>query len=189
MKITAKKAYHPDHPNEFAAATTHGKEVKASPKYWFRCEHSPIRLFRYLIRYDSIKLFISTHLVRHGKFAEHACMTMRDDLRPEHVEDKGRETLVNHIIETNAQELIAISRKRLCYKSHRETVATWTKTCNAIKEVEPDLHTFLVPECVYRNGICPEHKECDVGLNNVMRAYVTYPLMPSWTKRHLSCKD
>lgn len=178
MEVFVKKNYFDDVPNEFAAATTHGREVKAKPSYWFKCEHSPIRMFRYLIKYEGIKLFISTHIIRHGKFAEHAAMTLRDDLRPEDVQDKGRETLVNHCVETNAQELINISRKRLCYKSHRETVAVWTKTCNAIKEVEPSLYPFLVPECVYRNGICPEYTECHVGLDNVMRAYKDYPLLP-----------
>jgi len=176
MKITVKKNNLPEVPNEFAATTTHGKDVKASIAYWAKCEHSPLRMYRYFIKLEGIKLFISTHLVRHGKFAEHACMTMRDDLRPTDVSDEGRETLVNHAIETNAQELINISKSRLCYKSHKETVGAWTKICNEIKKVEPKLHPYLVPACVYRNGICGEYTECHVGLEKVLRAYPDYPL-------------
>lgn len=178
MRVVVEKNYFEGVPNKFAAATTHGREVKASPSYWFKCEHSPIRMFRYFITFEGIKSFIATHFVRHGKFAEHAITTYRDDLRPEDAEDKGRDTLVSQCIETNAQELISISRKRLCYKSHRETVAAWTKVCNEVKKVEPELHSFLVPECVYRNGICPEYVECHVGLDSVMEAYKNYPLLP-----------
>jgi hypothetical protein len=178
MEVKVKKNYFDNVPNEFAATTTHGKVCKAKPSYWFKCEHSPVRMYRYFISFEAIKLFVSTHIIRHGKFAEHAAMTMRDDLRPEEAVDNGRETLVNHCVETNAQEMINISKKRLCYKSHKETVAAWTKVCNQIKKVEPELYPYLVPECVYRNSICPEYTECDVGLDNVMKAYDSYPMLP-----------
>lgn len=178
MKITITKNYNKDMPNEFAAATTHGKKVKASPKYWFSCEHSPIRLFRYFIKIEGLKSFISTHLVRHGVFANHAVTSKRNDLRPDPNETIGRDTPVTHIVETNAAELIFISRRRLCYKSHKETVGAWKHVTKEIKNIEPDLYPFLVPECVFRNGICPEYTECKPGLNNVMKAYTTYPMLP-----------
>lgn len=178
MKVKVTKNYDEYMPNKFAAATTHGREVKASRKYWFICEHSPIRLYRYFIELTGLKSFISTHLVRHGVFANHAVTSKRDDLRPDPNEVVGRNTPVTHIIETNAQELIAISRKRLCYKSHKNTVAAWKHVTKEIKKVEPALFNFLVPECVYRNGICPEYSECKPGLNNVMKAYDDYPLLP-----------
>ena len=177
-KVTITKNYHAEMPNEFAAATTHGQAVRASNKYWFACEHSPIRLFRYFIKIEGLKSFISTHLVRHGVFANHAVTSKRDDIRPDKDEIVGRETPVTHIVETNAAELIFISRKRLCYKSHKETTAAWTHVTKAIQQVEPTLFPYLVPDCVYRNGICPEHIVCDVGLDNVMKAYKTYPLLP-----------
>lgn len=178
LNIEIERNYSEEFPNRFAAATTHGKPIKASKRYWFKCEHSPIRLFRYFIEIKGIKSFISTHLVRHGVFANHAVTSKRDDLRPDPRESVGRDTPVTHVIETNAAELIFISRKRLCYKSHRETVAAWKKVTNAIQKTEPDLYPFLVPECVYRNGICPEYIECNPGLDNVMAAYKTYPLLP-----------
>lgn len=177
MKIEVIKNYHPELPNEFAAATTHGREVKAPIGYWLRCEHSPLRLFRYFIRVTGLKSFVSVHFVRHGVFANHAVTSKRDDLRPDPNEQIGRDTPVTHVIETNAQELIAISRKRLCYKSHRDTVAAWSRICKAIKKVEPDLYPYLVPECVYRNGICPEYMECKPGLISVMAAHTDYPML------------
>lgn len=178
MKVTVEKNYNGKFPNDFAAATTHGREVKAPNKYWFACEHSPVRLFRYLIRFDGLKSFISTHLVRHGVFANHAVTSKRDDLRPDPTEQVGRDTPVTHIIETNAAELIFISRRRLCYKSHKNTIAAWKLATKAIKQTEPELYPYLVPECVYRNGICPEYMVCKPGLNNVMKAYDYYPMLP-----------
>lgn len=178
MKVTVTKNYDKGIPNEFAAATTHGREVKAPPKYWFANEHSPVRLFRYFIKLKGLKSFISTHLVRHGVFASHAVTSKRDDLRPDINEVIGRDTPVTHCIETNAAELIFISRRRLCYKSHKETVGAWKHVTKEIKKTEPSLYSYLVPECVYRNGICPEYSECKPGLNNVMKAYKDYPLLP-----------
>ena len=177
MKVTVEKNYADHLPNKFATATTHGRNVKASKKYWFQCEHSPIRLFRYFIELKGVKSFISTHLVRHGVFANHAVTSKRDDLRPDPNEDVGRDTPVTHDVETNAAELIFISRRRLCYKSHRETVGAWKRVTRQIKKVEPDLYPYLVPECVYRNGICPEYIECNPGIKSVMKAYDYYPLM------------
>jgi hypothetical protein len=64
-----------------------------------------------------------------------------------------------------------MSRKRLCYAAHRRTVAAWTKVRKAIRRQDPDLAEFMVPECVYRPGVCPEFHECHVGKPQVMRAY------------------
>lgn len=178
MKINIEKNYDDKLPNRFAAATTHGRDVRASKRYWFACEHSPIRLYRYFIEIIGLKSFISTHLVRHGVFANHAVTSKRDDLRPDPNEVIGRNTPVTHVVETNAQELITISRKRLCYKSHKETVGAWKKVTKAIKKVEPELFPFLVPECVFRNGICPEYTECKPGLKKVTEAYKDYPMRP-----------
>ena len=189
MKVEIIKNYNKDMPNEFAAATTHGRKVKAPNEYWFRCEHSPIRLFRYFIKLNALKSFISTHLVRHGVFANHAVTSKRDDLRPNPEEVIGRNTPVTHIIETNAAELIFISRRRLCYKSHKETVGAWKHVTKEIKRHEPTLFPYLVPECVYRNGICPERTECTPGLDNVMKAYKDYPLLPKNKKSPISNKE
>jgi hypothetical protein len=43
-------------------------------------------------------------------------------------------------------------------------------------KVDPDLADHMVPECVYRNGFCPEMRECKPGLEKVMKAYLKHPL-------------
>ena len=60
----------------------------------------------------------------------------------------------------NAEAIINMSRKRLCTKASKETREIWQKVCELIEECDPDLYQYLVPQCVYRGGICPESKCC-----------------------------
>ena len=60
----------------------------------------------------------------------------------------------------NAEAIINMSRKRLCAKASKETREIWQKVCELIEEYDPDLYQHLVPQCVYRGGICPESKCC-----------------------------
>lgn len=170
MKITVSKISGLALANQCAASTS-GKACNVSAKAWFKSEHSPIRAFQYLIELDGVPSFVSVHLVRHKLGVEHFVRSMRDDLSGIDSREVNRLTPLHHTMLINAASLIAMSRKRLCFKSHRLTVGAMTKTRSAIGEVEPDLPDFLVPECVYRNGVCPEFSECAPGLKAVMKAY------------------
>ena len=134
-----------------------------------RCEHSPVRLIRFWIEFIGIPTFVSVHLVRHKHGVEHFVESNRDDRGGGDKVD--RLTPVNHGIEANAQALINMSRKRLCFNSHRSTVAIWTKLKKRMALVCPGMSAAMVPECVYRNGYCPELRECKPGLASVLRAY------------------
>lgn len=160
--------------NRAGEMTTHGREIKASDKMWFETEHSPIRAIQYWIEMEGIESFVSTHTVRHKIGTEHFVMSKRDDLRPDKDEVVDRNSLVNHGMLVNAGALIFIARRRLCYKSHKRTVAMMKKIASKIPELKP----YLVPECVYRNGICPELSECNPSLEAVMKAYDDYPMLP-----------
>jgi hypothetical protein len=59
----------------------------------------------------------------------------------------------------NAQNVMFISRRRLCSQASKETREAWKLVVDAIKEKEPELGECCVPECVYR-GFCPEFKPC-----------------------------
>lgn len=135
----------------------------------YRCEHSPIRTQLFWIELRGIPTFVSVHLVRHKIGVEHYVESNRDDRGGS--ETVTRDTPVNHGMLINAQAIIAISQKRLCYAAHRKTVAAWTRVKKAIAEVDLALSRVMVPACVYRGGICPELKECNVGLTKVMKAY------------------
>jgi len=173
MKVTAQLNCNLDLVNASAECTVHGSKVNAPLKIWFQTEHSPIRMIRFWAVAEDIKTFVSVHLVRHGMGVGHYVKSNRDDRGGSGVID--RDTPVTHGIEINAEALISMSRKRLCYMSHTETVSAMTKIKNAVGKVCPELPPYMVPNCVYRNGICPEVKECSVGMKKVMNGYKYYP--------------
>ena len=154
-----------------AQMTTHGQPVTAGLRSWYRTEHSPIRARLFWIELLAIPSFVSVHLVRHKIGVEHYVESMRDDRGGAGDTETNRLTPVNHGMLVNAQSLIAMSRKRLCYKSHKRTVAVWSRLRKEMLGIDSDLHRYLVPECVYRNGICPEFRECKPGLKKVLLAY------------------
>lgn len=60
----------------------------------------------------------------------------------------------------NAEALIKMAHKRLCAKASPETREIFGQICELVEEQDPDLYKHLVPQCVYRGGICPEAKCC-----------------------------
>ena len=152
--------------------TMHGQESKVSLRSMYRAEHSPIRCRMFWVEMLAIPSFVSVHLVRHKHGVEHFVQSMRDDLYLKGQDRRvDRDTPVNHGMLINAQALIQISRKRLCLKAHQKTVAVWTKLRKVIRDIDPELAEFMVPECAYRNGFCPELKPCAPGPDKVCRAY------------------
>ena len=97
-------------------------------------EHSPIRLVEYEWTWEQIPQWVTVHFTRHHIGCEKFVHTQRPDRtgsqipRGEHLQGELNEMDMT----ANAQEIMAISRVRLC-------------NC--------------VPTCVYR-GFCPEPKCC-----------------------------
>lgn len=60
----------------------------------------------------------------------------------------------------NAEEIINISKLRLCNKASKETRDVWQEVKEQVAKVDPDLAFMMVPQCIYRGGICPEMKSC-----------------------------
>lgn len=71
-----------------------------------------------------------------------------------------RYTPTNLMLYINAQALINMARVRLCNKASKETITVFKEIKEYIRIADPDLYPFLVRNCVYRNGICPEFKSC-----------------------------
>jgi hypothetical protein len=151
--------------------TMHGQQSKIALAKLAQCEHSPLRTVMYWVELQEIPTFVSVHLVRHKIGVEHFVKSMRDDLYIDPTTTVDRNTPVNHGMWINAHALITMMRKRLCYKSHRRTVAALRKLRAAVLLVDPELDKFLVPECVYRNNYCPELRECRPTMERVTSAY------------------
>ena len=151
-----------------AARRTIGKEPldKEPSNSWkakmLLAEHSPIRLLEYDWSWNTIKQWVTAHLVRHHEGCEKFVHSQRGDRRAilEEYNVSNRDELPQGALNdmdmsANAQALINISRKRLCNCASKETREAWQQVKDAIKEVDPILADKMVPECLYR-GFCPE---------------------------------
>ena len=125
----------------------------------YQCEHSPIRCSIFFISLYNIPSFCSVHLVRHKHGVEHFVMSARSDRGGSG--EENRLSPVNHSMLINAQALIAMGRKRLCSQASIETQQVFNMIKNTLEEVDPYLTNYLVVECEYRGGICPELKSCN----------------------------
>jgi len=145
-----------------ACAITIDKDSKATLDSIYDCEHSPIRTQMFWIEMKNIPSFVSVHLVRHKFGVEHFVKSLREDRCGKGNEVETRNSPVNHGMLINAQALINMARKRLCSKASKETRAVMTMIKEKVQEVDPVLAKYLVPECIYRGGVCHEPKSCGV---------------------------
>lgn len=147
-----------------ATMNTIGKTTGAYPTSdWKRklimSEHSPIRRLKFYWRWIDIKYWVSVHLVRHKIGIEHWVSTQRTDRTGMNRDQLPQNSAVNHACEADAQALINVSRKRLCHCASPETRKAWEMVKKSVTEVEPELGSCMVKECVYR-GFCPEMFPC-----------------------------
>jgi hypothetical protein len=123
----------------------------------YQCEHSPMRTQMFVIEMIDIPTFVSVHFVRHKVGIEHFVKSNRDDRGADFVAD--RNTPVNHMMFLNAEALITMAKKRLCYKAHQQTIVVMNEIKREVNLVDPDLARYMVKNCVYRGG-CFELKSC-----------------------------
>lgn len=131
--------------------------AKSTLKQIYMWEHSITRSQIFSIQLIDIPTFVSVHLVRHVTTTPFV-RSMRIDRGGNGFED--RHTPVNHRFIANAESILHIARKRLCYQASEETREVVLVLREKMKEVDPDLAYYMVPNCVYRGGICPEPKPC-----------------------------
>lgn len=126
----------------------------------YKSMHSPIRTQLFWIQMIDIPSFVSVHFVRHNVGVSHFVLSMRDDRSGVPNSETNRLTPINHSMLINAESLINMARKRLCSKASIETQNVMKAIKEKIGEVDKDLEKYLVPECFFRNGFCPELKSC-----------------------------
>lgn len=139
----------------------HGEKEPSSN--WKRrillAEHSPIRQLTIKWKWYDLKYWVSNHFVRHWLGIVHYVRTQRSDRTGVERDDIGQGALVEHEAVANAQAMINISRKRLCYLASHETREAWQELLYSIRDQEPELYKACVPDCIYR-GWCYEYKTC-----------------------------
>lgn len=152
-----------------AARRTVGKSpINKEPSDKFKkkvllAEHSPIRLLEYDFTWEDIRMWVTTHLVRHHEGCEKFVHTQRTD-RNEALKSLNRDDLPQGLVNDmdmtcNAQAFINISRKRLCKCASKETREAWELVIEYLKTIDHVLASKCVPECLYR-GFCPEFDRC-----------------------------
>lgn len=147
-----------------ATLNTIGKETGKYPdSNWklriLRAEHSPIRLLYFTLRFTQIPYFVVMHLVRHHEGVNHFVSTQRTDRTGVDRNKLQQDNPISYRMNANAQALINISRKRLCNCAAIETRQAWQMVKDQIAQVEPELASCMVRECVYR-AHCPEMFGC-----------------------------
>ena len=144
-------------------------------------EHSPIKLVEYLISFKDLRQWVGVHLLRHehmlpfihsqrvdrrediDSLTEKVMSIIEEDVKSDESFNKrdylfqGEPNDQDFVV--NAQTLINISRKRLCHCASKETREAWAAVKEAIKEFDPIMASFMVPNCIYR-GRCPEMNTC-----------------------------
>ena len=132
-----------------------------------KAEHSPLRCLMFNIDFYDIPSYVQNHLVRHVH-AQPFVSTSRPDIDGKQVprEEQKKTDPCNMRLFLNAQEIINISRARLCNKAEAETKKVWMQVVATLREIEPELAAACVPNCIYR-GICPEIKSCGYSYNLV----------------------
>ena len=122
-------------------------------------EHSPIRELWFGIKME-IPYWVSVHFVRHRIGINHYVQTQRTDRTGVDRDSKSQGEIVSHIMSVNAQELVFMSHKRLCYQASEETREVMKEIVKQVIEVAPYMKDVLVPLCIYRNGKCTEMFPC-----------------------------
>lgn len=132
-----------------------------------KAEHSPLRCLIFNIDLYDIPYFVSVHLCRHVH-AQPFVSTSRPDIdgsQPPR-EYQKKTDLVNMRLFVNAEEILNISRKRLCTRAERETRNVWFEVVSCLRQIDPELANACRPQCFYR-GFCPEFESCGLANTDV----------------------
>lgn len=143
---------------------TIGKSAKNPPteeweKRLLGAMHSPIRKLFFSF-YMEVPYWVSVHFCRHVH-AQPYVQTQRNDRQGKYDRNEApQNATVKMILDMNAEELITIMHKRLCTQASPETRHVAEMMREAVLKKCPEFSDVLVPNCVYRNGLCTEFNSC-----------------------------
>lgn len=139
-----------------------------------KAEHSPLRCLMFNIDFYDIPNYVSVHFVRHHIGVQPFVSTSRPDIDGKQIprEEQKKTDPVNMRLFINAQEIINISRQRLCNKAEDETRKIWRQVIEELRKTEPELANACIPNCIY-HGFCPEFKSCGLADSELFPLKVT----------------
>lgn len=153
----------------------------------YKYGHSPIRTQLFWVELYGIPLFVASQLVRShvgvqffqlsrrvdrgGSDFKQKCKDLANNLTEDTI-DETKESIMNLPKEfdryaptnlafiINAEALMNMAHKRLCNKASLETTLVMHAILLEINKIDPALGKHLVPQCIFRGGICPEPNSC-----------------------------
>lgn len=135
-------------------------------------EHSPICKLTVSWLWKNMKSWVSVHFVRHWLGWNKFVSTQRTDRTGIDRNKMPQDTPVVYAGEANAQALINVAKKRLCFQASNETRLYMEDLKSTIKnEVDKNIALVMVPSCIYRMG-CPEMTMCETQLFIRFKQYV-----------------
>jgi hypothetical protein len=158
MKVLIKKHTSIDEAHACIRSTMADETIlKSTLMDIYRWEHSITRSQIFSVQLIDVPTFVSVHLVRH--------VTTTPFVRSNRIDRGGngkedRYTPVNHRFLANAESIMHMARRRLCYQASHETREVMKEIRRMILKVDPALAYYMVPNCVYRGGYCPEPNPC-----------------------------
>lgn len=133
-----------------------------------KAQHSPIRTLMFTIRL-TIPYFVSVHLVRHKFGVEHFVQSQRNDRQANYDREFApQNTIVSHMLEVNAEQLMFMANRRLCTQADPTTRYVMMKICKAVEETNPEFIGHLKPMCEKLHE-CPEFTSCGYWENKVKK--------------------
>ena len=147
------------------------REVHPNYRKLLHAGHSVIRADLYLIELNDVPIEQRDHLTRHKVGIEFWCQTHRDDRTGETPMTVTYETPTNMAVICNAETLMNLAHKRLCFMSHHKTVELVNMIKAEVAKINPDLADEMVPMCYYRKH-CPELKSCGFYENLVIEPLI-----------------
>lgn len=121
---------------------------------------------------EDIALALSENGSDYGHLAVASNLAIQDILKLPNRFDRYAPTDLAFII--NADALMNMSHKRLCTKASQETREIWQTVCAKIKDIDPALYQHLVPQCLYRGGICGEPRSCGYCKTEIFKKALTF---------------
>lgn len=161
MKVSVRKLTTINEVKEFITASLndHKESTIKGLRKLYLSEHSPMYTQIFIVKLEGIPSYVSTHFRTHKKnFIAETVTTNRSDRGGS--DTAGRMTPVDMIIYCNAKTLVDMSLKRLCSNADSIARKLMGMIKDEIKDIDPDLYEFMVPQCLYRCGLCQEWKCC-----------------------------
>jgi len=121
----------------------------------YKCKHSPIRTQLFVLRMKDIPYEVAVHFRTHAAVGQ--LWILGSERADRNTGQRDGKTDVFALL--NAQHLIEMSWKRLCFQSFADTTKVMIEIRDGVKQIDPALAEHMVPHCLYINR-CDELKSC-----------------------------